>query len=153
MKYTESLFAEQGTHHYTLSEESLSITGKGVDITLHLKGLEPDYEIVQRRSPAFYVGVIGAVLATLLALLTVAGFPVADSVEFPLMLAAIIAVISLLILVSASGKVVRARFKSTMGLDAIEIARSGPDILRFENFIDEISRRIRRSGAHHVQEE
>ena len=117
-----------------------------MDTTLHLKGLEPDYQIVRRRSPAFYVGVIGALLALVLTLLTITGFPVSDHVEFPLMLAVIIAVISLLILVSSSQKVVRAVFKSSMGLDAIEIARSGPDILRFDNFVDELSTRIRQRG-------
>jgi hypothetical protein len=76
MEYTQSLFAEQGTRHYALSEDSPTITGEGVDVTLQLKGFEPEYEIVRRRSPSFYVGVIGAVLATLLALLTMAGFPV-----------------------------------------------------------------------------
>ena len=83
MEYTESFFAERGKHHYTLSKDSLSITGRGLNVNLQLKGFEPEYRSVRRRSPGFYIGLIGAVLALVLGLITKAGFPIADLIKYP----------------------------------------------------------------------
>ncbi len=57
--------------------------------------------------------------------------------------AVISGVISLLLLISSWRNVEFAIFTSTMGLDAISIARSGPDSSTFHDFVEELSRRIR----------
>ena len=145
MEYTESFFAERGKHHYTLTNGSLSIAGRGSNVTLQLKGLEPEYEIVRLRSPGFYVGLIGVVLALILGLLAKTGVLGADLIRNPFALAVIIAVISLLVLFSSWRTIERAIFKSTMGLDAISIARAGPDSSNFHRFVEELSRRIRQA--------
>ena len=59
MKYEEFIFAGAGKRQFTLSEDSISVA-KGD--TLLLKGLEPEYRIVQLRSSACYVGLIGILL-------------------------------------------------------------------------------------------
>ena len=142
MEYTESFFAERGKLHYTLSKDSLSVGGKGPPVTLQLKGLEPDYEIVRRRSPGFYVGLIGAAIALVLGLCAVAGFLGADLAEDSCALAVVITVISLICLFSCWRNIERAVFRSTMGPEAIEIARAGPDSSNFHRFVEELSRSI-----------
>jgi hypothetical protein len=206
MEYTESLFAERGKHHYTLSQDSLSITGRGVDVTIRLKGLEPEHQTVRRRSPGVYLGLIGLFVGlcffvyglvfnsedmanmrhqttseqadtmlgrqvtvqvgeeepltgVVMAVNSSGGEPrlVINSETYSVQdvihvkadrrdvfaLAVISAVISLLVLFFSWRKVEFAIFKSTMGLDAISIARSGPDISTFHDFVEELSCRIR----------
>lgn len=147
MEYTESIFAEQGERHYTLSEDTISISGKGLDVTLNLKGFEPDYRIVSRRSPAFYVGLIGMILAVVLGGTTAAGLDTTELVEHPMVLSVILAVISLLIISTSEEIIARAVFKSTMGPDAIEIAQRGPDVMKFDDFVGELSTRIRQAKS------
>ena len=57
-------------------------------------------------------------------------------------LAAAIVGPALVILSSSWRKVEYAVFKNTTGVDAIAIARAGPDTSRFDLFLDELSRRI-----------
>ena len=56
--------------------------------------------------------------------------------------AAVFGALALLILFSSWRKVEYAVFKNTTGVDAISIARAGPDTSRFDLFVDELSRRI-----------
>ena len=57
-------------------------------------------------------------------------------------LAAVFGALALLILFSSWRKVEYAVFKNTTSVDAIAIARAGPDTSRFDLFVDELSRRI-----------
>ena len=57
-------------------------------------------------------------------------------------MAAVFGALALLILFSTWRKVEYAVFKNTTGVDAIAIARAGPDTSRFDLFVDELSRRI-----------
>jgi hypothetical protein len=207
MQYTDSFFAERGKHHYTLLQDSLSIAGRGGDVTIQLKGLEPEYQTIRRRSPVFYVGLIGLFLGlcflvyglvfnsedmenmrrqtpseqadTMLgrqvtvlvgeqgpltgvvtAVKSGDGKPrrlVINSETYSVQevvrvtadrrsvfaSAVISGAISLLLLISSWRNVEFAIFTSTMGLDAISIARSGPDSSTFHDFVEELSRRIR----------
>ncbi|MDA1055126.1 MAG: hypothetical protein O3C40_32290 [Planctomycetota bacterium] len=56
--------------------------------------------------------------------------------------AAVWGALGLLILCSSWRKVEYAVFRNTTGIDAIAIARAGPDTSRFDPFVDELSRRI-----------
>jgi len=206
MEYTESFFAERGKHHYTLSQDSLSITGRRGDVTIELKGLESEYQTVRRRSPGLYVGLIGLfvglccfvyglvfdsedmanmrrqtsseqadimlgrqvtvrvgeeepITGVVVAVKSSGREPrlVINSETYSVhdvihvkadrrdvfALAVISAVISLLVLFVSCRNVEFAIFKSTMGLEAISIARSGPDSSTFHDFVEELSRRIR----------
>ncbi len=60
-------------------------------------------------------------------------------------LAVIIAAISLLVLYSSWRIVEHAIFRNTTGVDAMSIARAGPDSSTFDQFVDELSRRIRQA--------
>lgn len=144
MKYAERHFAERGRIEYTLTDDSLSIAGpRGAHVTLRLKGLEPDYEIVRLRSPAFYVGLVGLVVATIFALLGAAGFVDGDDATDAYAFAVIAGVISLLCVIPSWRKVERAVFMNATGVPAFDIARAGPDRSRFHAFIDELSDKIR----------
>ncbi len=141
MEYTESSF-ERGKLHYTLSKDSLAVDGKGGHVTLQLKGLEPDYEIVRHRSPGLYVGLLGAAIALVLSLCAIAGLLGAELTRDSYVLAVIIAAISLICLFTSWRNIERAIFRSTMGPVSIEIARAGPDSSSFHRFVEELSRRI-----------
>lgn len=56
--------------------------------------------------------------------------------------AAVFGALALLILLSSWRKVEYAVFKNTTGVDAIAIARAGPDTSRFDLFVEELFRRI-----------
>ena len=58
-------------------------------------------------------------------------------------MAVIIAGSSPLLLISSWRKTEHAVFKNTTGVDAISIARAGPDSSSFNLFVVELSRRIR----------
>jgi hypothetical protein len=60
-------------------------------------------------------------------------------------LAVISGVLSLFVLLSSWRIVAHAVFKNTTGVDAISIARAGPDIASFDVFVDELSRRIQQA--------
>ena len=218
MEYKDFVFAGVGKRHFTLSEDSIAVTGKRLNVTLLLKGLEPKYQTVRRRVSFFFLlGWIGLVAG--LALLVyglvfdsediaelrshpeqaelllrrqvtvqvdderpVTGVVTAmrpahdvphvvngelqvvhqepqlqiNSKSYPLRdvihakadrtqffaLAAVCGALGLLILCSSWRKVEYAVFKNTTGIDAIGIARAGPDTSRFDLFVDELSRRI-----------
>lgn len=145
MEYAEYLFAENGHRRYVLTDDELSVTGKGLHLSLRLDGLEPDYRITRRRSPSFSVGIIGLFLSIAFGIYS-AFYDTLDIVDLPLTFATVFTVISLLVLFSSLGTVVRAVFKSTAGPDVIEISRAGPDAARFDSFVSEVSSRIRRAG-------
>lgn len=135
MEYREFIFSYTGKRHFSLSEDSISIgvNEEHADITLLLRDLEPECRMVQQWTPAFFVGLGGLVVALVL---FVCGH-VAPAV--------IIVATSPLVLVSSCRKVEHAIFKNAAGVDAISIARSGPDRLSFNLFVDEVSRRIRQA--------
>jgi len=147
MEYEEFLFSDRGRRHFILSEDNISVTGKGLNETFLLRDLEPEYRTVRQRSAAFYVGLIGAFLALILVLFTTAGFPVTDLVELPYVLAVIMAVISLLILFSSGRKVEHAVFKNTTGIDVLSIAKAGPHSSKFKLFVNEVARRVQNARS------
>ncbi len=136
MEYREFVFNDTGKRHFSLSEDSISIgrNRRRSQHTLLLKGLEPEYQTVRQRGPAFVVGLGGLVVALVL---FVCGQDAA--------LAVITAATSLLALISSWRKTEHAVFKNTTGVDAISIARAGPDSSSFNLFVDELSRRIRQA--------
>ena len=135
MEYREFVFNDTGKRHFSLSEDSISIgrNRRRSQHTLLLKGLEPEYQTVRQRGPAFVVGLGGLVVALVL---FVCG-RVAPAVS--------IVATSPLVLVSSCRKVEHAIFKNTTGVAAISIARAGPDSSSFNLFVDELSRRIRQA--------
>jgi len=62
MEYREFQFTEDGERHFTLSEDSISITGAGLNVHLLLRDLQPDYQTVRRRSSAYDVGLVACFL-------------------------------------------------------------------------------------------
>ena len=142
MEYREFVFNDTGKRHFSLSEDSISIVGnrRRSQATLLLKGLEPEYQTVRQRSPAFVVGLGGLVVALVLFVCR----RVFNSWD-PIVLAVIIAGSSPLLLISSWRKTEHAVFKNTTGVDAISIARAGPDSSSFNLFVDELSRRIRQA--------
>ncbi|MHC4995868.1 MAG: hypothetical protein ACYTGQ_12540, partial [Planctomycetota bacterium] len=62
MKYDEFIFAENGKRRFNLSEDSLTIQGKGLDATFLLKELEPEYDTVKQWPGAFTIGIVGVLL-------------------------------------------------------------------------------------------
>ena len=142
MEYREFVFNDTGKRHFSLSEDSISIGKKRgrPQATLLLKGLEPEYQTVRQRSPAFIAGLGGLVVALVL---VVWG---RDHISGDLYaLAVITAASSPLLLLSSWRKTEHAVFKNTTGVAAISIARAGPDSSSFNLFVDELARRIRKT--------
>ena len=142
MEYREFLFTGMGKRHFTLSEDSISIVGnrRRSQATLLLKGLEPEYQTVRQRSPAFVVG-LGALVVALVLFVCGCVFNRGDLFS----LAVIITATSPLLLIPSWQKTELAIFKNTTGVAALSIARAGPDSSSFNLFVDELSRRIRQA--------
>ena len=146
MEYKEFVFTGAGKRQFTLSEDSISVKGRGLNVTLLLKGLEPEYRTIRHRSPACYVGLLFLVLALVLGLTVKAGFPIANlELHDAYVLAGIIGTLALVVLLPSWRKVEHAVFKNTTGINAISIARAGPDSSTFDQFVAELSRRIRQA--------
>jgi len=141
MEYTEYLFSENGYRRYALTDKEISIAGKGLNVTMQLEGLESEYRIISRRSPAFLVGVVGLVLSISFGGYS-AFYETPDFISLPMTFAISFAAISLLVLFLSLGTVERAIFKSTAGPDLIEISQAGPDVEKFGTFVNEVSSRI-----------
>ena len=162
MEYEEFLFTGTGKRHFTLSEDSITITGKRLNITLSLEDLEPEYRTVRRRNPVLYVGLVCLVLG----LLGLAVWPFQASIGISdLMIsfgisdpessglkfqsfvwnssAVVFSVIGLMICFSSWTELEFALFENTAGIDAVSIVRAGPDSSTFDQFVNEVSQRIR----------
>lgn len=141
MAYDEFLF-DGGTRHFALSEEDISVSGRGCNLTLLLKGLEPKYRTIRRRTTGFNIGLFFLCFGPLLAAICLSfGLEMSLAVSF----AAVSSLFGLLMLVCTFREVTFALFKTTAGTDAFSIARAGPDCERFDPFVEEISQQIRKA--------
>lgn len=143
LEYTETLFSEQGARHYRLDDDYVSITTRGREVVLALKDLEPNYDLVGLRSPAFRVGLVGAALALILAAVSFADVLEATTSQDLLVLSAVMAGISGLVLATSWRKIERAIFPCTAGGEALAISRAGPQSEHFDQFVDELAGKIR----------
>ena len=165
MKYEQFLFTSTGKRLFILSEDSILITGrKCLKVTLLLRGLEPEYRTVRRRDPVLYIGLISLVLGLVgLAVWPFQSFigisdlmiffgisdPESSGLSFQSfvwnLFAALFSVFGLMISLFSWRELEFAVFENTTGIDAISIARAGPDSSSFDQFVDEVAQRIRQA--------
>jgi hypothetical protein len=161
MEYSEYLFTGVGKRHFILSENDISVSRRRCNLTLLLKGLQPDYRTGWQRTPAFGAGLFFLFFGPIIAYSSLisgsaSSYSLTDIIKwldsgggeaFIFCLATLLTPVGLLLAFGTRRKVEHAIFKNTTGIDALSIAKAGPDSSTFEHFVNEIARRVRHARS------
>lgn len=131
MKYNEFVFASERKRTFILSEDRISVRHGEMFL---LSDLRPEFRIVRSRTPAWLGGVIFVATG-----ITALFFPEV----FDRKLVWVLAAMGLVMALAGFKRIEYAVFDDKEGVEAISIARAGPDRSKFDAFVEEISRRVR----------
>ncbi len=135
--------------HYELYPDKLHVTGKvflrnEFDVTFELKNLNPIHQKIKVRNNNFLAGLGMSSVSAILLLILVSVFHVKfDSLVFVIISCAIVA--GLLFCASTIKKVEYYRFTNLSDINVLDIARTGKDRQKFDEFITQLVDAIRKS--------
>ncbi len=138
--YTEARF--DGTRQFELFADRIRVTGAAtlqsrVDTTIPLSRIHPQVIKLWVRNRVFWVGTWIATIGLISATLLVKGFNV-DPFSYAPGALGVIGMSGIALCLATARMVEFARFESDAGVAVLDIARQGPDVERFDQFIEQV---------------
>ena len=143
--YSETRFS--GKRRFELHSDKIRIQGKtflksDFDISVKLKGLDPNYQKVKVRENMFWSGIGLIIIPLVIAEILSSAFEI--SFVNPVMgLMLCFAVCGAVMCVVTFRKVEFYQFKNSSDIVALDIARSGKDKEHFDTFVEQVVSRIK----------
>ncbi len=111
------------------------------ETTVKYEQLDSAITVVHQHHQLFWQSLLGIPLSTIVALTLIVGFKM-PPFEFISGLAMAFVAISIVVAFITRKRVEYAQFNSTAGHPLLNVARAGPDRLRFDEYVAEIQSRI-----------